>query len=77
MAVFKSLPNYEYNKSRIYAHFNGDGIFESTDENVIAGLEKAKPFIERVDKLITKSPAKPAAKAAVATKDSSKVTKKK
>lgn len=77
MAVFKSLPNYEYNKSGIYAHFNGDGIFESTDEGVITELEKAEPFVERVDKPVTKAATKPAAKAAAATKDSPKVTKKK
>lgn len=56
MAVFKSLPNYVYNRPGIYAHFNGEGIYETKDNEQVAILEACKPFIQRVDKAAPEKP---------------------
>lgn len=69
MAVFKSLPNYEYSRPGIYVHFNGEGIYETNDGIQIAILEKCKPFIQRIDKEEEKAvPVKPKSKATASKK---------
>ncbi|GGF88438.1 hypothetical protein [Paenibacillus abyssi] len=49
MAQYKCLPMYEYIRPGIYVLFNQNGDFTTTDDKVIAALDGAAPFIERVD----------------------------
>lgn len=46
-AIFKSIPNYEYNRDGVYALFNGEGKFVTNDAKVIEALDKAKPFVSK------------------------------
>lgn len=50
MAKYRCIPMYEYIRPGIYAQFNGNGDFVTNDEKIIAALDAAAPFIERVDK---------------------------
>lgn len=62
-ATFKAgVPNYEYNRDGIYAHFNGDGLLVTNDAKVIAALSTAQPFIKRVDEQPKAAPKKTRAK---------------
>lgn len=48
-AVFQTLPNYEYIDGDIYIVFNGEGLYVTNNDRHIEALEKAKPFIQRID----------------------------
>ncbi|TWM96317.1 hypothetical protein [Bacillus licheniformis] len=50
MAEYKTLPNYEFNRDGLYIVFNGYGVYNTNVEKEIAALDKAAPFIQRVDK---------------------------
>lgn len=50
MAKYKCIPAYEFIRPGVYAQFNDTGDFVTNDEKVIAALDAAGPFIERVDK---------------------------
>lgn len=58
-AKYKTIPNYEYNREGVYALFNGEGILVTNDQKVTQALDKAKPFIQRIDKPEPKPAAKP------------------
>ncbi len=62
MAKYKTLPNYELIREGVYVAFNGDGIYETNDENIITVLDECKPFIQRLDE--EKPKTKPATKKA-------------
>lgn len=62
MAKYQTLPNYEVIRPGIYVKFNLDGVFETTDADLIAYLDDKAPFIERVDKPEPKAEVKPAVK---------------
>ncbi|WHX85784.1 hypothetical protein QNH18_16675 [Bacillus paralicheniformis] len=50
MAEYKTLPNYEFNRDGLYIVFNGYGVYNTNVEKEIVALDKAAPFIQRVDK---------------------------
>ena len=64
MAKYQTLPNYEVIRPGLHIQFNRDGIFETTDADLIAYLDDKAPSIERVDKPEVKaeSPKKPPVK---------------
>ncbi|MBU5266292.1 hypothetical protein [Virgibacillus proomii] len=48
-AIFETLPNYEYTRDGFHIVFNGEGLYVTNNASHIAVLEKAKPFIKRID----------------------------
>lgn len=54
MAEYKTLPNYEFIRDGLYIVFNGYGVYKTNVEKEIAALDKAEPFIQRMDKPATK-----------------------
>lgn len=46
---FKCVPMYEYIRPGIHVQFSQTGDFLTNDPKVIAALETAAPFIERVE----------------------------
>ncbi|QAT64720.1 hypothetical protein EQZ20_07280 [Bacillus glycinifermentans] len=54
MAEYKTIPNYEFNRDGLYIVFNGYGVYKTNVEKEIAALDKAVPFIQRVDKPASK-----------------------
>lgn len=50
MAKYQTLPNYEIIRPGLHIQFNREGIFETTDEALIAYLDDKAPSIERIDK---------------------------
>lgn len=68
MAKYQTLPNYEVIRPGLHIQFNREGIFETTDEALIAYLDDKAPSIVRVDKPEVKAEVKPAVKPAVKPK---------
>ncbi|WP_139344970.1 hypothetical protein [Virgibacillus pantothenticus] len=48
-AIFETLPNYEYTRDGFHIVFNGEGLYVTNNASHIAVLEKANPFIKRID----------------------------
>lgn len=48
-AIFDTLPNYEYIRDGFHIVFNGEGLYVTNNADHIAVLEKAKPFVKRID----------------------------
>lgn len=65
MAKYKTLPNYEVIRPGLNIRFNREGIFETTDAELIAYLDDKAPSIARLDKPEVKPEVKPEPKAEV------------
>lgn len=48
-AIFETLPNYEYIRDGFHIVFNGEGLYVTNNADHIVVLEKAKPFVKRID----------------------------
>lgn len=48
-AIFETLPNYEYIRDGFHIVFNGEGLYVTNNADHIDVLEKAQPFIKRIN----------------------------